>query len=53
METEKSVDIIASGYEWICPACKRYNTEIEVLEIVECSRCKNWFNTNLPEHAMG
>jgi len=25
------VDLIASGYEWICPKCNAFNTEIEVV----------------------
>jgi rubrerythrin len=48
-----SVDIIASGYEWICPICGHYQKEIEVLEIVTCNICGESFFTNPPEHAMG
>ena len=50
---EPTVDIIASGYEWICPTCKEHNTEIEILETVECQQCKGWFITNPAEHAYG
>jgi hypothetical protein len=32
----KSVDIIASGYEWICPKCDKLNLEIEITETVTC-----------------
>ena len=49
------VDIIASGYEWICPICGKINREIEYTEIVTCDRdkCRVSFKTNDPEHAMG
>lgn len=32
-----TVDIIASGYEWICPECGRYQREIEGTETVICN----------------
>lgn len=47
----ENVDIIASGYEWICPECGEYNTEIEITETVNCCYCDTIFDTNLPEHA--
>jgi DNA-directed RNA polymerase subunit RPC12/RpoP len=47
----KNVDIIASGYEWVCPSCGRFNTEIEVKEIVQCPGCEEKFEINPPEHA--
>lgn len=50
-ETKKSVDIIASGYEWICPDCNNLNYEIEVIEKVTCAGCGHIFETNPPEHA--
>jgi len=28
------VDMIASGYEWICPGCECYNREIEITKQV-------------------
>lgn len=34
-----SVDLIASGYEWICPKCDTLNKEIETSERVTCSSC--------------
>lgn len=46
-----TVDVIASGYEWICPACEKLNNEIEVLERVKCGRCQRTFDANPPEHA--
>jgi hypothetical protein len=49
----ESVDIIASGYEWICPFCETHNEEIEVKEKVKCIKCKKVFETNPAEHAIG
>lgn len=34
----ESVDLVASGYEWICPNCEKLNREIEVTATVECRR---------------
>jgi hypothetical protein len=50
-----SVDLIASGYEWICPKCNHFNTEIEASESVTCknAECHEQFTTNPPEHAYG
>ena len=45
------VDIIASGYEWICPDCSQLNHEIEYKEVVSCQNCQETFATNPPEHA--
>lgn len=45
------VDIIASGYEWICPACEHLQKEIEYMEEVICKECSKKFKTSLPEHA--
>ena len=33
---KEPVDMIASGYEWICPSCGKLNTEIEYMETVTC-----------------
>lgn len=49
----ETVDIIASGYEWVCPNCETLNDEIEVKEDVKCKRCGDYFVTNCPEHAIG
>lgn len=52
-ENEKTpVDIIASGYEWICPNCEILNHEIEVTEFVDCGACHHTYPTNPPEHAL-
>lgn len=47
----KKVDIIASGYEWICPCCERLNKEIEWKETYICNECNESVKTNPPEHA--
>lgn len=51
-----SVDIIASGYEWICPECNTLNNEIEYPRgTVRCCnlQCKTDFECEPPEHAYG
>jgi len=50
---ETEVDIIASGYEWVCPACGQFDKEIEVTEEVTCISCHKTFKTRPPEHAYG
>lgn len=47
----RTVDIIASGYEWICPDCERLNMEIEITVTVECRDCTRIFETASLEHA--
>lgn len=47
-----TVDIIAKGYEWICPKCEFLNTEIEYTKQVQCFICERVFETNPPKHAM-
>lgn len=47
----ESVDLIASGYEWICPNCNHLNHEIEVTDVVKCGECGNCYATDAPEHA--
>ncbi len=34
-----TVDIIASGYEWVCPTCQKLNDEIEVRKNFTCINC--------------
>jgi uncharacterized CHY-type Zn-finger protein len=53
LDMDETVDVIASGYEWVCPKCEHYNTEIEYTEQVQCSVCRRVFETNPPEHALG
>ena len=47
------VEVIASGYEWTCPNCEHFNSEIEVTETVTCSDCGEVFEVNEYHHAMG
>ena len=35
-----TVDLIAAGYEWICPNCDKNNSEIEITEKVQCNECQ-------------
>jgi len=53
LDISETVDIIASGYEWVCPKCEHYNTEIEHAYQVQCNLCERVFETNPPEHAYG
>jgi hypothetical protein len=52
-EAEKqSVDVIASGYEWVCPEpCGHYNREIAFSVEVTCGKCGKTFEANPPNHA--
>lgn len=47
----KTVDVIASGYEWICPNCNSLNKEIEFKEHYICNFCRESVDTSSPEHA--
>ena len=49
---ENIVDLIASGYEWVCPKCETFNREIEVTEAVKCKRCQRKFGVASFEHSM-
>jgi hypothetical protein len=51
----KSADVIASGYEYICPHCDFLNQMIEYPceESATCPVCKNIVELNLPKHALG
>jgi len=35
----QTVELIASGYEWVCLSCDRLNHEIELSEEVTCREC--------------
>ena len=52
-DIDEFVDVIASGYEWICPVCDYFNNEIEITKQVKCRGCKQTFKTNPAEHAYG
>lgn len=45
------VDIIARGYEWMCPYCSDLNVEYEYREFFFCSKCGKKVDMNNPEHA--
>jgi hypothetical protein len=49
-ELVEAVDLMASGYEWVCPACKRLNLEIEHSTVVKCQKCEKLYETNPPQH---
>lgn len=51
LDMSETVDIIASGYEWVCPKCEHFNREIEHTEQVQCEMCERVFETNPPDHA--
>lgn len=52
-DTSETVILIASGYEWICPECDEFNTEIESNVRVTCPECGESFTTEPPLHAHG
>jgi protein-arginine kinase activator protein McsA len=50
---EQFVDIIASGYEWMCPKCETEYHEIEYKNKVFCKECGIQWETGDPNHAYG
>ena len=43
----ETVDIIASGYEWVCPCCNTLNRLIECPdEQVMCQQCSKIFDAS-------
>ncbi|MCK5016032.1 MAG: hypothetical protein KAS32_03080 [Candidatus Peribacteraceae bacterium] len=51
---EDEVQLIASGYDWVCPCCEQFNRIIEITETVICNACASKFSTNNdPHHASG
>ena len=48
---EKPVDLVASGYEWVCPRCETFYTIIETALEVVCPTCKLLFDVGNIEHA--
>ena len=53
IDDRKGVELIASGYEWNCPECETFNTEIEITEHVECDNCNQVFFVSESYHARG
>jgi hypothetical protein len=50
-KSKKTVELIASGYEWTCPRCRDFQREIEAKAKVTCGKCNTEFATDPPEHA--
>ena len=50
---DHSVDLIASGYEWVCPLCENFNREIQVTGQVYCPECHRQFIVTDYNHAVG
>ncbi len=50
---DTEVDMVASGYEWTCPACDEPNHEIETKTSVTCPNCGSRFKVDAIEHAIG
>ena len=48
----ESVELIASGYEWVCPECDTLNKEIEVTKTVKCKKCHTTFEVQDYAHAI-
>ena len=53
MAEKDTVYLIASGYEWVCPKCKKLKKEIEIKEEVFCRDCLIWFTVSDYYHAQG
>ena len=51
VEVVKRIILIARGYEWVCPKCEHYNTEIAVTEEVTCAGCKETYQVEDHYHA--
>ncbi len=46
------IQLIAAGYDWICPICNTDNRVACLQETVTCSTCMQVFDTNdNPDHA--
>lgn len=51
MKDLEYVDLISTGYEWICPNCNELNNEMEITETVDCINCDKEFYVDNVEHA--
>ena len=49
----KTVELIASGYEWTCPECGKLRNEIEITAEVYCPECDARFEVLEFHHAHG
>jgi hypothetical protein len=52
-DEDEGVELIASGYEWICPKCEHFQYEIEVNTTVTCAECNKTFEVRDYHHAIG
>jgi hypothetical protein len=53
--TLPKVEVIASGYEWMCPVCDSYNTLIAVPKYgvaVQCIKCQQRLAVDEVMHAL-
>jgi DNA-directed RNA polymerase subunit RPC12/RpoP len=50
-KSKRKVDLIASGYEWICPICLTQHREIEARAKVVCKTCNHDFLVGEVHHA--
>jgi len=52
---DKGVQLIASGYEWICPSCQAENTigAVPADRTITCPRCSKNFDIENFGHAIG
>ncbi len=48
---DEEVELIASGYEWTCPACDELNSLIETTESVTCKECGRDFKVDSYAHS--
>jgi len=49
--TVDEIELIASGYEWVCPGCDELNNEVEVLPEVVCRKCGRRYQVSDHNHA--
>ena len=47
----ETLELIASGYEWKCPACGQETTESEIKKKVRCKKCHRQFEVDNYAHA--
>ena len=47
----ETVDLVASGYDWACPGCEKFNHVIELNETVICAGCKKEYEVKEVHHA--
>ncbi|MFA5354521.1 MAG: hypothetical protein WC291_09860 [Thermodesulfovibrionales bacterium] len=49
--TLDTIEMVVEGYEWTCPECETYNTQIESVPLVRCKCCHHAFEVDSLEHA--